>query len=124
MKHFLFDIGHVLVDFDARDFLEQVAEDTGQPVQPLSEEDLVKIDEVEKGRISDAEFVDYLNTAKGLSWTEEIIKALWARMFRINEAGLTLYRQDVQAGVPVYALSNIARHHMDAGLDVLLSTAH
>jgi putative hydrolase of the HAD superfamily len=102
MKHFLFDIGHVLLDFDAEDFLQQVAADTGRPVEPLSEPDLKRIDEVEKGQISDAEFVDYFNTAKGLSWTLEDLTALW------------VYRQAVQSGVPVYVLSNIAQHHVDA----------
>ena len=62
MKYFLFDIGHVLVNFDAEDFLHEAAGGPGRPIQPLSGEDLKKIDEVEKGIISDSEFVGYLNS--------------------------------------------------------------
>ena len=54
MKYFLFYIGHVLVDFDTDDFLHEVAGETGRPIEPLSEHDLEKVNEVETGQISDA----------------------------------------------------------------------
>jgi FMN phosphatase YigB (HAD superfamily) len=114
MKYFLFDIGHVLVDFVTVDFLHEVAKGTGRPVEPLSEYDLDKINEVEKGQISDAEFVEYLNESKGLSWTVTDLIAVWSRMFSINEVGRGLFLDALKADVPVYTLSNIARHHIDA----------
>ncbi len=114
MKYFLFDIGHVLVDFKTEDFLNEVAKETGRPVAPLSEHDLIKISEVEKGQISDAGFVEYLNESKGLSWTVADLTATWTRMFSINETGRGLFLDAIKADVPVYTLSNIAQHHIDA----------
>ncbi len=114
MKYFLFDIGHVLVDFDTRDFLREVAKCTGEAEEPLTARDLEKIDEVEKGLISDAEYVGYLNAAKGLCWTVDDLTEVWARMFSINEVGRKLFVGAMQARVPVYTLSNIAKHHVDA----------
>lgn len=114
MRYFLFDIGHVLVNFDTQDFLQEVAKSTGRAVEPLTARDLEKVDEVEKGLISDAEYVGYLNMAKGLSWTVDDLTDVWARMFSINEVGRNLFERATQAGIPVYTLSNIARHHIDA----------
>jgi FMN phosphatase YigB (HAD superfamily) len=112
MKYFLFDIGHVLVDFDTEDFLHAAAGAAGRPVVPLSEGDLKKIEEVERGIISDSEFVEYLNQVRGLSWTVADLITVWRRMFRINETGRTLFLNAVKRDLPVYTLSNIACHHM------------
>lgn len=114
MKCFLFDIGHVLVDFDTEDFLREISRETGRPVEPLSEQDLEKIDAIEKGLISDTEFVEYLNGSRGLAWTVADLTAVWSRMFRINETGRGLFLEAIQAGVQVYTLSNIAGHHINA----------
>ncbi len=114
MKYFLFDIGNVLVDFDTADFLQELANGNGRAVEGLTESDLEKIHEVEKGEISDAEFVDYLNATKGLSWTVDDLTAVWSRMFRINEAGRGMFLDAAESGMPVYTLSNIAGFHIDA----------
>ena len=114
MKYFLFDIGHVLVNFDAEDFLHEAAGGADRPVVPLSEKDLKKIDEVEKGIISDEAFVGYLNSTRDLSWTVDDLVAVWSRMFSINETGRGLFLDAVKHGIPVYTLSNIAAHHIHA----------
>lgn len=114
MKYFLFDIGKVLADFDTEDFIRALAAATGRPATPLTECDLQKIDEVEKGTISDAEYVDYLNQTHGLAWTEDTLISIWSKMFSLNPTGRGLYKAAVDAGVPVYTLSNIAKHHVDA----------
>lgn len=114
MKCFLFDIGHVLVDFNTEDFFREASSDADRPVEPLTELDAEMIAEVENGQVNDAEFVEYLNKAKGLSWTVDDLIALWARIFSINEAGRNLFLEIIKAGVPVYILSNIAQHHIDA----------
>lgn len=114
MKYFLFDIGHVLVDFDFQDFLNAVTDASGQSCEPLTGRDLEMHDGVEKGHISDAEWVEYLNQSKGLSWTVGDLVGLWSRMFSIQKAGRRLFLDVLEAGVQVYTLSNIAKHHVDA----------
>lgn len=114
MKYFLFDIGNVLVDFNAQDFLRSMAAEAGRPVQELTQLDLDMISAVETGRISDAEFVDYLNESKGLSWTVDHLVAAWSNMFSIHEIGHALFLDALAADVKVYTLSNIAQHHVDA----------
>jgi len=114
MKYFLFDIGHVLVDFEFQDFLDTVSKAAGQTCEPLTELDLEMHDAVEKGNISDAEWVAYLNQAKGMSWTVDDLIGVWSEMFSLHETGHRLFSEVLDADVPVYTLSNIAQHHMDA----------
>jgi putative hydrolase of the HAD superfamily len=112
MKYFLFDIGNVLANFDYQDLL--VAYANGGEVMPLSKSDLEIYDRVECGEVSDEEYVDYLNSVKGLDWTRDDLVALWRRMFSPNEAGRSLFSSAVQSGVGVYTLSNISSYHMEA----------
>ncbi|VGO23343.1 HAD-IA family hydrolase [Pontiella sulfatireligans] len=114
MKYFLFDIGNVLVDFNAQDFLDAIAAEAGREVEPLTARDLERIDAVETGRLSDAGFVDYLNEAKGLSWTVDDLVAMWSKMFSLHETGQGLFLDALKADVQIYTLSNIAQHHVDA----------
>lgn len=114
MKYFLFDIGHVLVDFDYQMFLDAVATDTGQPCGPLKGRDLEMHDAVETGEISDAEWVAYLNDSMGVSWSLDDLTSLWTRIFTHHEAGRALFEEAKQKASPVYLLSNIAKHHVDA----------
>lgn len=114
MKYFLFDIGHVLVDFDFQDFLDAVSSASGRSCGPLTERDMEIHDAVERGHISDVEWVDYLNRAKGLSWTVDDLVDVWSGMFTLHETGRRLFLDMLDAGVDVYTLSNIAKHHMDA----------
>lgn len=114
MKYFLVDIGHVLVDFDYQDFLDAVSSESGKTCGPLQGLDLEMHDAVETGDISDEQWVNHLNESFGLCWTVNDLTALWSRMFTRNEAGCRLFREAKQAGIPVYTLSNIAKHHVDA----------
>ena len=114
MKAILFDIGNVLVNFDFERLYEIHAEHSGRPLVPFSDRDLEMRDKVEKGLISDAEWVEYLNGVKGLNWTETDLVNVWAGMFNRNDSGYGLFRSAIESGAPVYTLSNIAKHHMDA----------
>ncbi|MCF7848271.1 MAG: HAD family phosphatase [Kiritimatiellales bacterium] len=114
MKYFLFDIGKVLVNFDLQGLLQAIADGSGQPLMPQSERDLAMHAAVESGRISDEEFVQYLNGAKGLSWTVDDLTGIWSGMFSINETGYRLYNDALQSGVPACMFSNLAQHHVDA----------
>lgn len=113
-KYFIFDIGNVLVEFDFQVLLEQIAADSGTPVEPPTERDLEMHHAVEEGVIGDQAFVDYLNEAKGLSWTVDDLIGVWRKMFTVNKTGRKLFLDAIARGLPVYTLSNIAGHHIDA----------
>jgi glucose-1-phosphatase len=113
-KYFIFDIGNVLVDFDFQVLLGQIAADSGTPVEPPTQRDLDMHHAVEEGAISDQAFVDYLNEAKGLSWTVDDLIGVWQKMFTVNQTGRKLFLDSIARGLPVYTLSNIAEHHIEA----------
>ena len=114
MKYFLFDVGHVLVDFDYQLFLDAVSEATGKPCESLTGRDLEMHYAVETGEISDAQWVDYLNQSMGVPWTLEELTQLWSRIFTKQKEGRLLFEDAKRSNVPVYLLSNIAKHHVDA----------
>lgn len=113
-KCFIFDIGNVLVNFDFHVLLEQIAADSGVPVEPLTERDLQMHHAVEEGEISDQAFVDYLNESKSLVWTVDDLIRIWQNMFTLNETGRKLFLGATDRSLPVYTLSNIAEHHIEA----------
>ncbi len=115
MKYFLFDIGHVLVNFDFQELYKIHSAHSGRPIVPFSDHDLEMRDAVESGRISDAEWVAYLNETKGLSWSLDDLVGIWSGLFTKNETGYGLFKEAQQAaGVSVHTLSNLAKHHRDA----------
>jgi FMN phosphatase YigB (HAD superfamily) len=114
MKYFLFDIGRVLVDFDYQQFLDAVSQATRKPCGPLLGRDLEMHNAVETGEISDAQWVDYLNQSMGVPWTLGELTNLWSRIFTANSFGRALFDDAKRSKVPVYLLSNIAKHHVDA----------
>lgn len=113
-KIFLFDIGNVLMNFDFQILTDRMAADSGRPVKAPTDRDIEMYCAVEKGLISDSEYIRYLNVTKGLSWTTEDYVAIWASMFSVNSTGRELFTNAVSRGLPVYTISNIAGHHMDA----------
>jgi len=113
-KYFIFDIGNVLTDFDFQIMFRRIAEDSGRAPEPLTPRDIEMHDAVEKGWISDQQWVDYLNEAKGLSWTIDDLIGVWQKMFTVNQTGRKLFVDSIARGIPVYTLSNIAKHHIDA----------
>lgn len=114
MRYILFDIGNVLADFDDRDLLAAVARSTRLSREQATARAPELDDLVEKGLISDVEYLARLNESKGLSWSIEDLTEVWSHVFTLNEPGRELFDEAVQAGTPVYMLSNIARFHMDA----------
>jgi len=113
-RYFLFDIGNVLVDFKFQMLLDRIAADSGRALIRPTRRDLKHYEAVEEGRISDQDFVDYLNAAKGLDWSLDQYIEVWAEMFTVNPVGRTLFEEALQRGWPVYTLSNIAGHHIEA----------
>lgn len=114
MKCFLFDIGNVLTNFDFPLLLQAYAADSGRPVEPQSEMDDEMYNKVEKGLMSEEDYVDYLNEAKGLSWTTDNLHLTWQKMFSLNETGNRLFDKAKKSAASVYTLSNIAHYHIRA----------
>ncbi len=114
MKIFLFDIGNVLVDFEFEQLYEIHARHSGRPVVPFTVQELQMRDAMERGEMSDREWVDYLNEYRGLGWNEDDLVKAWQSMFTKNEVGYGLFRKAITSGAQVYTLSNIAKHHIDA----------
>jgi len=113
-EYLIFDIGKVLVDFDFGVLLGRIASDSGRPVVLPTGRDLETHNAVETGIISDQEFVDYLNEFHGISWTVDTLIGVWQDMFTVNEIGYGLFREAIDRGLPVYTLSNISEHHVEA----------
>jgi len=116
MKHFIFDLGNVLVNFDIQRLYRAVAEGSGRPVEEISVglQDGDMLIAVETGKITDQEFVDYVNESKGLNWTLEDLIKVWEGMFSVNEAGYAIFSELKEKGYPVHFLSNLAWHNMEA----------
>ena len=114
MKVFLFDIGNVLADFNDDDLLAAVVDSTRLAKDEATAREPELDDLVERGLISDAEYVARLNEAKGLDWSIDELTQLWSTVFTLNATGRTLYSDAVEAGVAVCLLSNIAEFHINA----------
>ncbi len=115
MKHFIFDLGNVLVNFDVHQLYRAVAEASGRPVEEIVPglQDGEMLLEVETGKITDQQFLDYVNESKGLDWTLEELVSVWQGMFSINEAGYAIFHELKEQGYPVHFLSNLAWHNME-----------
>ncbi|QBG47420.1 HAD family phosphatase [Verrucomicrobia bacterium S94] len=114
MKTFLFDIGNVLTNFDFQQLLQAYSEHSGRPLEPQSDMDEEMYVKVEKGQLSEEDYVAYLNEAKGLNWTTENLHRIWQEMFWLNEAGNRLFNKAKASEARVYTLSNIADYHIRA----------
>lgn len=114
MKYFLFDIGNVLANFNFQHLLQAYADHSGRPVGPQTDEDESMYVQVEKGLLSEAEYVAYLNQRKGLNWTVDHLHLVWQDIFSINERGRALFEKAASNGEAVYTLSNIADYHIRA----------
>lgn len=114
MKYFLFDIGNVLANFDFQQLLEVYAEHAGRPLGPQTELDEEMYVQVEKGLLSEDDYVAYLNKAKGLNWTADNLHEVWQEIFSLNDAGVGLFKKAMASDAAVYTLSNIADYHIRA----------
>ncbi|MDF7824325.1 HAD family phosphatase [Pontiellaceae bacterium B12227] len=111
MKYFLFDIGNVLTNFNFPHLLQTYADHSGQPLGPQTDRDEEMYLKVETGELSEPDYVDYLNEAKGLSWTTDNLHMVWQEMFSLNTTGMALLEKAKESDAAVYTLSNIANYH-------------
>ena len=114
MKCFLFDIGNVLTNFTFQELLQAYAEHSGQPLGEQTDRDEEMYLKVEIGGISEPEYVEYLNEAKGLNWTVDNLHMVWREMFSLNYDGIGLFAKAKASAEKVCTLSNIADYHVRA----------
>ena len=114
MNYFLFDIGNVLTNFNFQRLLEIYAEQGDRPLGPQTDLDDEMYVQVEKGLLSETDYVAYLNDAKGLHWTTDRLHEVWQEIFSLNDAGVGLFKKAIVSDAAVYTLSNIAHYHVRA----------
>jgi len=114
MKYFLFDIGNVLTNFTFQKLLQAYADHSGHPLGEQTDRDEEMYLKVETGALSEQEYVEYLNEAKGLNWTTDNLHMVWQEMFSLNYDGLGLFKKAKASDAAVCTLSNIADYHVRA----------
>jgi len=114
-KHFIFDLGNVMVDFDLNLIYRRVSELSGRTVvTDFHLQDSDQVFAVETGKISDQDYLDGLCKTIGVELTMEQLIGLWQEAFTLNPAGLVLFEELKNQGHPVHFLSNLAWHNMEA----------
>ena len=115
-KHYIFDLGNVLVDFDVNVVLDHLL-DAGGPVEGLNGlklQDSARVREVETGKITDDEYLAHICAATGFELTMEQLIGAWQKAFHLNPAGNELFHELREQGHAVHFLSNIAWHNVEA----------
>jgi len=115
MRHVIFDIGGVLIDYDFRRLARALAAATGADetrLPPLFEKDVVE--EVETGRIDPEEFFRRTMSPElpGLSYDEWV--AAWMDNYSVNGPGWALLEEARDDGRTVSVLSNLSPYNQRA----------
>ncbi len=115
-KHFIFDLGNVLVDFTLDIVLQSVMKAGGLTSLPagIRLQDTARVTEVETGTISDADYLAEICVSTGLELTLDQLIGAWQNAFHLNPAGMALFHELRGQGHPVHILSNLAWHNMEA----------
>lgn len=110
-----FDIGNVLLHFDARQVQRRFVAAVG--LQPKTVRELLwagrLVDRVERGRITSARLYRVFREELGYRGSFEDFRRLWCDMFTLDRGAQRLLARLVRRGVPVYLLSNTNRLHYD-----------
>lgn len=115
MRHVIFDIGGVLIDYDFQRLARALAESTGADgarLPRLFEKEVVE--EVETGRTGPEEFFRRRMAPElpGLSYDDWV--AAWMDNYSVNEPGWALLEDARDAGHAVSVLSNLSPYNQVA----------
>ncbi len=112
MKHYLFDIGGVLINFSIEKLVNNLVSKTG--VEKGKIEKIFSYNclyQVETGKISPEEYLDtYIKPILNRFTYEDLI-ACWMNNYSLKENGLNLMLTLKKLGRKVYILSNLAEHN-------------
>jgi putative hydrolase of the HAD superfamily len=112
IKHVVFDLGKVLIDFSYRQLLPLLRR-RGALIKDVEDFALrVRLAEYEKGQISTDTFLGGLNALLSAPLEEAELRAAWCGIFTPIPQMLTLARH-LHTQVKVYILSNTGKIHWD-----------
>lgn len=113
MKLFVFDMGHVFVDFEWEDVCQGFCRASGCSRDRLREvfSHVAQLG-YERGTVSTTDFLAEINRQLGSAITQEVFNELWTFGFRENEEMARLL-QTLRSQRPLYLLSNTNEVHYD-----------
>lgn len=111
-RAFLFDIGNVLVHFDFREAAQKFAQQSDATAEEVLQMLSPFKDDLESGRLSDADFITQAMTRIGFRDTREEFTHIWSDIFSANPPILELVQQLVGTH-PLYLFSNTSGLHKD-----------
>jgi len=112
IKHVVFDLGKVLVDFSYNQFFPLLRR-RGALIRDIDEfAQRVSLIDYEHGRISTADFLLRINALLSAPLTELELRLLWCGIFTPLPQMLNLARQ-LRSQVAVYIISNTGKIHWD-----------
>lgn len=111
MKTVIFDIGNVLIDFDAERMIRQMSRVCG-----ISEQETLSLYKhvgvaYERGELTSAEFFEKFNLRKNVP--EELFWKAFTDVFRTKEGIEELMRELKKRQLPIFLLSNTCEAHMN-----------
>ena len=113
IRHFIFDIGNVMVDFSTRHMIEQVAAVQGcDPEVVWQQWDWDAMAAVEGGRLPEQAYLEQTIHPFAPGWTLQDLATAWGNTYEINQAGRALYLDLKARGFGVHILSNLAGFHV------------
>lgn len=111
-RHFIFDIGNVLIDFDLPQLHARIAAACDVPLSAIAgnwiSEAFIAL---EAGQISGRAFFDRYSRSVGLAWTYEEWITAWADIYTVNGAGTKLLSDLKRTRCQVHLLSNLAEYN-------------
>ncbi len=111
-RAYLFDIGNVLVHFDFAPALRKLSERADASVDEAQQRLRPLKDELESGRMDDADFLAQSMAAIGFRGSADEFAEIWSDIFSENKLMTPLVEQLAQKA-PLYLLSNTSGLHKD-----------
>ena len=113
LKLLVFDLGHVLIDFEWMEVCYAFSERCARPTHEILEA-FSRVGELgyEKGKISTQEFLGELNTMLSADMSEAEFRILWNTSFRENEA-MSIILEGLKRSHELCLLSNTNQCHYD-----------
>jgi glucose-1-phosphatase len=118
IKHFIFDLGNVMVDFSIRHMIDQIASVRGCDSDLIWDTwDWEAMAAVEGGRLPEQVYLEQVVHPFAPDWTLQDLATAWGNTYEINQPGRALFLDLKARGFGVHVLSNLAGFHVKGLLD-------